>query len=190
MNSFERKLEEYEINPFTMVILPVLYEDLICSTVLELEDEILIPSKPLDIVKASCSYFGVSYEGRKQGTTHLTDFTHKVPIVVDSANTLYFFPTHSPDNPKCIWVASKYVFRYERLTAVSTLVTFQNKQSIEIPISFTSFGNQMKRTAVLQTMVFQRVEETRKAHIYFNRDERYEKAFEMRTSYWKKQGKK
>ncbi|MCM3573335.1 competence protein ComK [Mesobacillus subterraneus] len=56
-------VEEYEINPFTMIIIPEEYGSRIYSRVIELEEEYLSPFRPIDIVKKSCKYFGSSYDG-------------------------------------------------------------------------------------------------------------------------------
>jgi competence protein ComK len=56
-------VEEYEINPFTMIILPEVYGSRVYSKAIELEEEYLSPFRPIDVVKKSCKYFGSSYEG-------------------------------------------------------------------------------------------------------------------------------
>ncbi|MGD6899303.1 competence protein ComK [Bacillus infantis] len=61
----KRLVEEYEINPSTMIIMPQIYGKKIYSRIFEVEDEFLSPFKPFDIVKKSCGYFGSSYEGSK-----------------------------------------------------------------------------------------------------------------------------
>lgn len=42
----------------------------------------------------------------------------------------------------------------------STIVTFRNKESLEIPISASSFQNQLIRTVMLRSKLNQRHEET------------------------------
>ena len=89
-------IEEYEINPQTMAIFPVEYGSKIYSKILEEDDEVLSPFKPLDIIKKSCQYFGASFDGRREGTRELIGITHKAPIVIDTNTSIYFFPTTSP----------------------------------------------------------------------------------------------
>jgi competence protein ComK len=152
----DRQIEEYEVNPYTMFIKPVIYGSKVYSEIYELEDEYLSPFKPLDIIKKSCEYFSSSFEGRKDGTKQLIGITHKVPIVIDPTNFIYFFPTTSPTRTECIWISHEHIVDYHRIDSRQTRVIFQNKQSFILPISRSSFDNQMLRTALLKTKLMQR----------------------------------
>nr|WP_257985076.1 competence protein ComK [Bacillus sp. T33-2] len=166
-------IEEYEINPCTMLITPYVYGSKTYSQIFELEDEFLSPFKPIDIIKKSCEYFGSSYEGRKEGTKQLTGITHKVPIIIDPTNLIYFLPTTSPLNPKCYWVSHEHVLSHKRLSPNSTQVTFRNKKTFVIPVSYNSFENQLLRTALLRTRLIQRLKETERKALYFLQGTRY-----------------
>lgn len=158
MNEKKNLIEEYEVSPDTMAIIPVQYGSKIYTEIFEYGDSYLSPFKPLDIVKRSCEYFGASYEGRKTGTKRLIGITHKAPIIVDPHTLIFLFPTTSPLNPQCIWISHKHVLYRERNDADSTIVTFQNKQTIVLPISKSSFENQLQRTAQLRTQLAQNIE--------------------------------
>lgn len=47
-------IEEYEINPCTMMITPTSYGSKTYSQIIELKDEFLYPFRPIDIIKKSC----------------------------------------------------------------------------------------------------------------------------------------
>lgn len=166
-------IEEYEVNPYTMLILPVLYGSKIYSQVIEYEDEFLSPYKPIDIIKKSCQYFGSSYEGRKDGTRQLTGITHKVPIIIDPNSFIYFLPTTSPTNPQCIWISHGHVLDHRRIDTHTSEVLFRNKKSFTLPISYHSLENQLLRTALLRTRLTQRMEETEKKASYMFRGQRH-----------------
>jgi competence protein ComK len=159
-------IEEYEINPFTMIILPEEYGSRTYSRVIELEEEYLSPFRPIDIIKKSCKYFGSSYEGRKEGTTQLTGITHKVPIIIDPISSIYFMPTSSPSNPDCIWVAQEHVLFHKKADSYSTQVIFRNNKSIILPVSHHSFENQLLRTSLLRTKFMQRMKDTERKALY------------------------
>lgn len=159
-------IEEYEANPFTMMIMPIKYESNTYSKIVEFEDELISPLKPIDIIKKSCEYFGSSFEGRREGTRQLIDITHKAPITIDPTNSIYFFPTTSPSRLQCIWISHEHVLSHKRAGTGSTLVTFRNKQIYTLPISYASFGNQLQRAALLQTKLMQRLEETERRFQY------------------------
>ncbi|MBT2684310.1 competence protein ComK [Bacillus sp. ISL-37] len=159
-------VEEYEINPFTMIIIPEEYGSRVYSRVIELEEEYLSPFRPIDIIKKSCKYFGSSYEGRKEGTKQLTGITHKTPIIVDPISSIYFMPTSSPTKPDCIWVSHEHVVFHKKVDAHSTQVTFRNKKSMILPVSHHSFENQLLRTSLLRTKFMQRMKETERKALY------------------------
>jgi competence protein ComK len=161
-----RQIEEYEVNPYTMFIKPVIYGSKVYSEIYELEDEYLSPFKPLDIIKKSCEYFSSSFEGRKEGTKQLIGVTHKVPIVIDPTNFIYFFPTTSPTRSECIWISHEHILDYHRIDSRQTMVIFQNKQSFNLPISRSSFENQMLRTALLKSKLMQRIGQNERKSFY------------------------
>lgn len=165
-NMKHNQIEEYEISPYTMFIKPLEYGSKLYSQIYEMEDEFTSPFKPMDIIKKSCEYFSSSYEGRKDGTKQLIGITHKVPIAIDPSNFIYFFPTTSPNRSECIWVSHEHVLKYQRVASNQTEVTFQNKQSYIFPISYSSFENQLLRTALLRTKLMQRIGQTERKSIF------------------------
>ncbi|WP_445661506.1 competence protein ComK [Bacillus sp. FSL K6-3431] len=92
----------------------------------------------------------ITHEGRRDGTKELTNVTIKAPIIVDPHTPIYLFPTSSPLKPHCMWVASDHIISYKKKDPYTTLVTFRNNQTHEIPMSLASFGNQVSRTARLR----------------------------------------
>lgn len=179
-------IEEYEINPNTMIIMPIQYGSKIYSQVWELDDIIISPFKPIDIIKSSCKFFGSSYEGRKEGTTQLTGITHKTPITIDPTNFIYFFPTTSASNPDCIWLSLEHIQLHQRAGARNTQVIFKNKQLLSIPISFNSFKNQLLRTALLKNTLISRIEESERKALYFINGRRNNQTAERQTPYSKR----
>ncbi|MDZ5470239.1 competence protein ComK [Bacillus sp. 31A1R] len=157
----EKKIiEEYEINSSTLIIFPLKYGSKVYSKIIELEEEFISPFRPIDIIKKSCIFFGCSYEGRKEGTRQLIGITHKVPISISPTNFIYFFPTTSPENIQCIWIAHEHIIDFKKGSKDTTNVTFINKACVEVPISYTSFQNQYLRTVLLRSKLSQRLEET------------------------------
>lgn len=86
------RMEDYEINSHTMALLAKENEDgQVYTEVLELGDRFDMTKCPSDIVDDSCRYFASSLEGRLAGTKQVTNYTHKPPIVVSEAMSIYFF---------------------------------------------------------------------------------------------------
>ncbi|MEH7304759.1 competence protein ComK [Neobacillus drentensis] len=153
-----KQIEDYEINSRTLFLEPVVYGSKIYSRIVELEDEFLSPFKPLDIIKKSCSYFGVDYESRKRGTRQLIGYSRKLPIIIEPIYHIYFYPTVSPLIPTCIWISFEHVESYRRVAAQKTMIIFRNKQSHIFPVPVSTIEGQMLRTSLLKSKLLQRIE--------------------------------
>lgn len=159
MSTKSRIIEEYEVNPHTMVLKPIEYGAKTFTQIIEVNDVLISPFKPLEILKKSCEYFGSSYEGLKEGTKTLTGIVYKAPIIVNPQMSLFFFPTTSPAKHECTWISHAFVKEYEPLEDGSTNVHLQNQQTCIVPISYSSFKNQMRKTAELRIAYSQRISE-------------------------------
>jgi len=153
-------VEDYLINRFTMAILPG--ENRYITEVLELEQDLTVGKRPMDVIDQSCRYFGSSYNGRKEGTKDLMGITHKPPIVIDPTNSIYFFPTTSSTRPHCAWLSHSFVKEYVGTKEDNTCITFTNGKVITLPMSVGSFENQLFRTAQLRTIISSRIEQEQK----------------------------
>lgn len=163
-------IEEYEINPFTMVIAPTVYGSKVYSKIYEVDQEFLSPFRTTDIIVKGCLFFGVSYEGRKQGTKELLGYSHKLPIAVEPANSMYFFPTTSPSKSNCFWISHEHILSHQRVDRNHSIITFRNKKTLTLPVSYSSLNNQLYRTSMLRVKLSQRIEETqRKTFLMLNR---------------------
>ncbi|MCJ8005954.1 competence protein ComK [Lederbergia wuyishanensis] len=151
-------LDEYEINPDTMMIRPYIKDNEIYSEVFELDNHFLVREKPLNIVKRGCEYFGSSFQGRREGTKSLITVTHKSPIIIDPYTAIYLIPTLSHTRPECIWLSHDHIVSHNKGSDNNTIIHFRNHQSIEIPISSGSFGNQLSRAAKLRISFQQNIE--------------------------------
>lgn len=140
-------IKEYEINPDSMLIIPIRYGSKLYSRIVELEREMIVPFRPSVVIDKSCKYFGSSLSGRLNGAKHLTGYTQKVPITIDPTNNVIFLPTHSSTNEQCHWLALRHIVSLKSETSSSTLVTFSNDKSYIIPASKWSLVNQIGRSA-------------------------------------------
>lgn len=177
MENGRKLIEAYEINSSTLAVLPVSYGNKVFSKIYELEDEFISPFKPIEIIKESCFSFGSTFEGRKEATRKLIGITHKVPIAISPL--IYFFPTSSPEVPHCVWIAQEHILEYKKGSENSkTVVRFKNDQFILLPVSTSSFENQLIRTMMLRTKL------TRKNIVYSNNIRRQLSAEETGEYFW------
>lgn len=178
-----KMVEEYDITPYTFYIEPIQYGSKTYSKIIEWDTEYISPFKPIDIIKKSCRYFGSSYEGRREGTQQLIGITHKAPIAIDPTNSIFFFPTTSPLRPQCIWISHDQIETFQPSDDSNTNVTFRNNYSIDLPISFRSFDNQLHRTGRLKMKLMQRIEETERIAYYMLAHPNASEALEFPSRY-------
>jgi len=151
-------VSEYEINRFTMAVLPIEDQGKVFSKIMEVEGDIYVDLPPLKIIDDSCNYYGASMEGRKSGTKMVTGVTHKSPLAIDPMSDLYFFPTMSPKKNECTWISLNHVEKTRKTSLSTTIAHFTNKTEMEFQISLRSFETQMHRAALLRTRMLQRAQ--------------------------------
>jgi competence protein ComK len=157
VNKNKKCVEDYIINRFTMAIIPD--SNKICTEVLEYEENLVVQKRPMEVIDQSCRYFGSSFNGRKDGTKDLIRVTHKSPVVIDPANSIYFFPTTSSTRSQCVWLSHGYVKDYSKTDHDNTIVTFTNGKEITLTMSVGSFEKQLFRTAQLRSIISSRIEQ-------------------------------
>lgn len=176
-------IEEYEVNSSTIILLPIVYGSRIFTKIHELEEDSISPFKPLEIVKESCYSFGSTYDGRKEAAKKLIGAVQKVPIAVSPL--IYLFPTTSPENPHCVWVAQEHVVDYKRGEEhCTTIVKFSNNLYIPLPISLSSFENQLIRTVMLKTKILKSKDIPTAKTIYSSKIRKSNSAEEPENYFW------
>ncbi|MCY8075314.1 competence protein ComK [Bacillus haynesii] len=158
MSTEDMTKDTYEVNSSTMAVLPLREGEKPASKILETDRTFLVNMKPFQIIERSCRYFGSSYAGRKAGTYEVIKVSHKPPIMVDHSNNIFLFPTFSSTRPQCGWLSHAHVHEFCAAKYDNTFVTFVNGETLELPVSITSFENQVYRTAWLRTKFIDRIE--------------------------------
>ena len=139
-------LKKYEFSKGTLAVLPNGKNG---STVFEDDDKYIVFEKPFEIMENSCSYYGSTYEGRKNGAKNILGAEYKVPIVVEDSSNLIAFPTTSPYSTDCAWISLNRVHNIYRIDSYHTKIVFDNNQEIIVSCSFRSLENQLSRAARL-----------------------------------------
>lgn len=152
-------LPTHEITPLTMAILPKPIENgYLGSLILEENEEFIVNSAPSKLVDVACKFFGSSLHGRQTGTKEVSQMTHKLPISIDPASGMYFFPTTSPNNPNCAWIAHTHIESVDKAVNQQSRLNFRNGEHIIIDVSFGSLMNQINRTAQYRYILDNRLE--------------------------------
>ncbi|MEI3612853.1 competence protein ComK [Pseudogracilibacillus sp. SO30301A] len=138
----------YEVTPLTMAVLSGKDDKGSRNTVvLEEKKEYTVHTTPTKMIDEACKFFGSSLKGRLEGTKDISRITHKAPIAIDPSSGMYFFPTASPSNEECSWIAHSHVKDIQSIGKTKTEIIFKNGRRIIINVSYGSMMNQLQRTA-------------------------------------------
>lgn len=145
-------MKQYEINDATLAIIPDKKSN---SLILEEGTEYKIEAKPLKIIDYSCKYFGSSYVGRREGSKQILQTVYKLPIMVEDTRNIVFFPTNSPEETECSWLALNKIEKIRPLSSRNnyTEVEFANGKVLALPISYKSLENQILRASRLESVI-------------------------------------
>ncbi|WP_246943491.1 competence protein ComK [Bacillus pinisoli] len=138
------ELKHYEISSTTLAILPG-YHPTYSSKILDLHGEYYCKETPIKLIEQACLEGGSSLEGRRKALKHLKSFHQCPPIPINPLEDLYAFPTCSPESYDCIWIFYEHIHHLQPKLQ-STIITFRNQQTLEVPISIAVMKKQISRT--------------------------------------------
>lgn len=136
-----------ELTPHTLAVVSMVEAGKNKSRILEGKNEVVVGYTPSKLIDYACKFFGSSLKGRQEGTADVCKITHKAPIAVNPSNGMYFFPTASPSNPDCSWIAHSHIQDVQDALSSSTKIIFKNGVEIILPVSKGIILNQIQRTA-------------------------------------------
>ncbi|MGM8366092.1 competence protein ComK [Virgibacillus sp. W0181] len=148
----------HEINPLTMAAIAQHDEYGHTHTyVMEEQGTFTIKQSPSKMIDYACKFFGSSLKGRQEGTKDICGITHKAPVSIDPISGMYFFPTASPTNSNCSWIAHSHIDKVNQAADQKTEIIFKNGERIILDISFGSMLNQVQRTAQYRYLLDNRI---------------------------------
>ncbi|WP_456276464.1 competence protein ComK [Bacillus sp. AK128] len=138
------ELKHYEISSTTLAIVPA-YHPTYGSRIIDLQGEYYCKETPIKLIEHACLEGGASLEGRKKALRHLKSFHQCPPIPINPLEDIYAFPTISPESYDCNWIFYEHI-HYLTPQLQSTIITFRNQQTLEVPISIAVMKKQLSRT--------------------------------------------
>jgi competence protein ComK len=138
------EIKNYEISPTTLFILPA-YHPTYASKIIDLQGEYLCKETPIKLIEKACLEGGSSLEGRRKALRHKLSFHQYPPIPINPLEDIYAFPTCSPESYDCIWIFYEHIQSFQPKPQ-STVVTFRNHQTLEVPVSIAVIKKQISRT--------------------------------------------
>jgi len=99
----------YTINSKTLMIVPI---DIWNTKIIETDQEIILRINYMSIIDFNCKIYGSSYIGRAESSKLLLGINNKLPVIIEESTNMIYFPTASPRNIKCWWIAYSNVVNY------------------------------------------------------------------------------
>src|SRR5699024_11538125 len=101
---------------------------------------------------------GSCLRGRMVGNKDVCYIIYKVLIDIEPVSGMYFFPTESPLNKSCSWLAHSYIADINPINDGSKIVIkFTNGIIVTIDISYGSMQNQLNRTELFRYRLNERM---------------------------------
>lgn len=94
-----------------------------------------IPSKPLDIIRESCRYYGKEFKYQKEMSKAIVGNKYMLPICINDQNAVIFIPTGKYDAEDTYWIAYQHVSFSRDLGNGLTSIHFNNGSEIRVPLS-------------------------------------------------------
>ncbi|MRH44167.1 competence protein [Aquibacillus halophilus] len=155
----------HEITPVTLAVVAKELDGRQVTQILEDGEVFYVKKSPGKVIDLACKFFGSSLKGRQDGTRDICGITHKAPIAIDPSSGMYFFPTSSPQNPQCAWIAHSHIDQIIRSSIQETQIIFKNGQSVTVEVSHGSLLNQVQRTAQYRYLLDNRIKYILKSNV-------------------------
>lgn len=150
--------DNMEVTPYTLAVIPYTTKGgKLYSKILEKTAEFIVKLSPTEVMEKSCNFFGSSLEGKQEGTKKILKYSHKLPICLEPLSNMYFFPSTSPSNKGCYWLAHSHIRELRATEDFKTEVIFFNRKSLVVDVSHGSLENQLHRTAQYKHLLGKRI---------------------------------
>lgn len=142
-------LLEFKITPLTLALLSKeTKEGKLNTFIMEEKRDYVVQSAPIQVIDYACRVFGSTLKGRLEGGQDINQVTYKSPVAIDPSSGMYFFPTASPTNKNCSWIAHSHVKSYKPINQERECeITFYSGDKLQLAVSYRSILNQIQRTA-------------------------------------------
>lgn len=108
--------------------------------------------KPIEVIETLCNRYGLSGLGSINAIKHTLNIHQKCPILVHPILQIYFFPTVSMRDKKCIWINSKQIERLKVLN-YETIIVFKDKTNVVSNVGVRSLRKQISRCEMMEDKI-------------------------------------
>lgn len=144
------KLKEYRLDENALALFPEYEIGKKLTKVFSRYGNLVVESTQDAILDATLRYYGSSLRGAREGAKSVLGNIKRIPIMVNEILGQYWFPTTSPVDEKCIWLAFHHILSYEAIDKSHTKVWMSGGSYIIVPISKDSLESKIQRTCKLR----------------------------------------
>ena len=147
----KKRTGSYIVSFDTFMLQPVVKDNKVSTHVIERNGELIVPRKPIHIVRKSCDYYGGSFRNSINTAKLAIGRRHKTPIIVahDFGVPYIFLPTMSPTSELNVWVSYSAIDNIEA-DGMSSNITLENNRIIKVDISVASMYRQYSVATLLE----------------------------------------
>lgn len=169
-----KRASDYVVSFDTFMLIPTLEDERISTHIIERNADIIIPRKPLHIIRKSCSHYGGSLQNSTNSARITLNNRHKTPIIIasDFGRPCIFMPTISPQSDQNIWIS------YHAIDAIETdplgcTIHMENKRSFKSTISASTMYRQQALCSFLEKNFLKKQQRLSQPSSYRGSDDYY-----------------
>lgn len=142
----------YIISTNTLILQTVRKESSLKTLVIERDKQFIHPRKAIHLIRASCRYYGTSFEVATSTAKKILNNRQKVPIVVafDHGIPIIMIPTLSSSSEQNIWIALHAITNFRSDREGFTTIELTNNYKIKLESSETTIQRQIALAYLLQ----------------------------------------
>lgn len=112
---------------------------------------------PIELVDRNLRFLGSSLRGANEGTRCILGEINMYPVIMNLKHHIVWFPSRSPLNRDCVWLALNHIKNFRENTNKSIIVTFSNDYELDIPVSYHAFKRRIHHAYDLKFKIEQRI---------------------------------
>lgn len=112
---------------------------------------------PIELVDRNLRFLGSSLKGASEGARYILGEINMYPVIMNLKHHLVWFPSSSPMNRDCVWLALNHIKNFRANVDQSTIVTFSNDYEINIEVSYHAFKRRIYHAYDLKFKIEQRI---------------------------------
>ncbi len=142
----------YVISTNTLILQTVRKENFLQTLIIERDKQFVHPRKVMHLIRASCRYYGSSFEVATKNAKKILNNRQKIPIVVayDHSFPIIMIPTLASSSDQNIWIALHAITNFSTDKQGNTIIHLTNQYKVKLESSEMTVQRQIALAYLLQ----------------------------------------